>query len=291
MNKFYFNLIKALPSNLRSQLEHKRVSHFLKNPKLSKIRKPGVVVSYTTIGSRIEYIEYTLGSLLSQSVLPEKVILNFDKMKKDVIPQFVLNLESEFFEINFTRDIGPHTKLIPTIQRYPDHAVVTCDDDLIYPYKWLEGLLNSAEKDLESIHAYRAKLMLFDESQASFKPYSKWVNLRKKCYGTESFLMPLGYAGVYYPPKSFFSEFDKLSLINSLCPKADDLWFKFMSLINETKSYKSLEDISKLVYVNGSQKYGLKHSNVHESGNDLQASNLYTHYKQFLNSKLCRPAK
>lgn len=103
-------------------------------------QKSGITVTLTTTPSRIGLLHHTLKSLLDQSVPPTKIILNVPNfsIRENVaytIPDSLKNLAS--VEIHRTEDLGPGTKLIPTLSQVaPNAPVLVVDDDRIYP-KWL----------------------------------------------------------------------------------------------------------------------------------------------------------
>lgn len=101
-----------------------------------------IVVSLTTTPSRIGLIEPALKSLLDQSPAPARIVLNVPYVSrregiKYVIPDALSGLAS--VHIQRGEDLGPATKLIPTLS-HPDRdaPILVVDDDRIYP-RWLVG--------------------------------------------------------------------------------------------------------------------------------------------------------
>lgn len=277
----YQFLISILPSAARSKIEHKRAFQALSKKHPDTAVESFVVVSLTTTPHRIHLLHYTLGSLLSQTVHPFKIVVNLSVQMEAKLPDTLSQLDSSIIDFNYTDDIGPHTKLIPTLKKYANYAVVTCDDDIIYPQHWLKNLIKSSRIDPLAIHSYRAKKITKDKHTGEPLTYSSWENLRTKSHRSHPLIMPLGYAGVFYPAKSLHPDVHNQSLFKSTCPTADDMWFKFMSSMQGTKNYKSKYDIRKLVYVNGSQSLSLMTNNVAEQGNDRQFKLLNDHYNLF----------
>ncbi|PSL18728.1 hypothetical protein [Shimia abyssi] len=103
--------------------------------------KTDLVVSLTTIPSRITLIETVLKGLLDQSRPPKKIFLNVPdhSLREDVsydIPSHLKDLAS--VEIVRGPDHGPATKLIPTaLNAGPDQWIVAVDDDRIYPHDFI----------------------------------------------------------------------------------------------------------------------------------------------------------
>jgi hypothetical protein len=86
------------------------------------------------------------------SLRPDKIILNLSKEEFKGIP-----LPDEITELSFDGHIeifwvdGPNTKsfkkLLPTVDRFPNDIIVTIDDDIYYPYNFLETLVEDYRKD------------------------------------------------------------------------------------------------------------------------------------------------
>ena len=99
-----------------------------------------IVISLTTTPSRITLLETTLKSLLDQTLPPARIILNVPEIstREQVaysIPPALKSLQS--LEIHRCEDLGPGTKLIPTLPRVDaDTPILVLDDDRIYP-AWL----------------------------------------------------------------------------------------------------------------------------------------------------------
>jgi hypothetical protein len=114
---------------------------------------PSVVVSLTTIPSRIGRILPTINSLLSQTVRPRRIFLavpdySLRERRAYEIPealrshQLVTILPSE-------RDWGPITKLIPALRHgesAPDDPILAVDDDNIYPKRFIETFVHYARE-------------------------------------------------------------------------------------------------------------------------------------------------
>jgi hypothetical protein len=99
-----------------------------------------IIISFTTTPSRIGLLQHTLKSLLDQSRPPQRIILNVPAFSLReqvayVVPDDLRALKS--LEIRRTEDLGPGTKLLPTLENSdPDQPILVLDDDRIYP-AWL----------------------------------------------------------------------------------------------------------------------------------------------------------
>ena len=110
----------------------------------------GPVVSLTTVPQRIAQINPTLVSLLRQKIKPKRIELNLSEelFNGITIPPLLLNLTTVkiFWQ---TKDYGPSTKLIATIERYQkqNEKIVIVDDDMYYSENLISDLMNA---DLKS---------------------------------------------------------------------------------------------------------------------------------------------
>lgn len=130
-----------------------------------KIRTPKVVVSLTTLPSLIKAVAKTLKSILSQSLVPNKIYVNLPKKtsrgEEYVIPKSLLNLVKKHKIIEILRcrtDYGPGTKIYPVLakERGKNTRIIAIDDDSKYPKKSIETLVKySLERPNEAI-AYSA---------------------------------------------------------------------------------------------------------------------------------------
>jgi len=102
-----------------------------------------IVISLTTTPSRIDLIETTLKSLLDQRLMPARIVLNVPEFSKREqvayhLPKALTGLHA--VQIQRCDDLGPATKLIPTMQTTdPDTPILVVDDDRIYA-PWLVQL-------------------------------------------------------------------------------------------------------------------------------------------------------
>lgn len=121
------------------------------------------------------------------------------------------------------------------MQRFPNRTIVTADDDLLYPRDWLYGLVEQSQKTPEHVIVYRAWFLQL-ESQRKLRPYR---DIMDDAYGGDraSFnILPTGNAGILYPPGSLHEQVTDTDLMMRLCPGADDIWFKAMTILNDVKS-------------------------------------------------------
>lgn len=235
-----------------------------------------VVVSLTSIPSRLHIIHLTIRSLLNQQQKPEKIVLWLHHELQDKLPESLQILVGALFEIRYVELYCSHRKLIHSLVAYPDKVIVTCDDDLMYDFTWLARLYRDHMRYPDQVIAHECRVIRFDK-QGAPEPYHQWQT-EKRVDISEQWLLPIGYGGVLYPPGSLFSDVQNRELFLQLTPRADDLWFKAMSYLAGTASRRSSCPGEKPVPIIGSQKNSLKKTNVQQDGNYQQWLALCKYY-------------
>jgi hypothetical protein len=242
----------------------------------AKAQRLPVIVSLTSIPSRLGIIHLTIRSLLAQLFAAEKIILWLHDSLRSQLPQSLRELEGDVFEIRYVNLTCSHRKLIHSLELYPDKIIVTCDDDLMYDSTWLERLYQSHTQHPKDIIAHECRLIKFI-GQGQPAPYNEWKT-ESRADITEPWLMPVGYGGVLYPPHCLYSDVQNRELFLHLTPKADDLWFKAMSHLAGTHTRRSANPGKKPIPIIASQKDSLKKTNVRQDGNYMQWVALCKHY-------------
>lgn len=236
-----------------------------------------LIISLTSIPSRLGIIHLTIRSLLIQSYTAEKIILWLHESLRDQLPRSLSDLEGDEFEIRYVNLTCSHRKLIHSLELHPEKIIVTCDDDLMYDATWLQRLYQSHSRYPKDIIAHECRLITFI---APGKPaaYREWkTELRTDI--SAPWLMPIGYGGVLYPPHCLYGDVQNRDLFLRLTPKADDLWFKAMSYLAGTNTRRSADPGKKPIPIIASQKDSLKKTNVRQDGNYQQWLALCEHYE------------
>jgi hypothetical protein len=237
-----------------------------------------VIVTLTSIPSRLNIIHLTIRSILNQPIKPEKILLWLHKDLKNSIPKSLSELEGDVFQIRYQDDLtSSHRKLIYSLQEFPDTTLITCDDDLIYSPEWLMSLYNEHQQHPTSVIANECRLVSYD-TDGELLPYKQW-KMQKDSDIADKRLLPIGYGGVLYPPHSLHIDATNQELFLKLAPKADDLWFRMMSYLNGTEVRRPKQPSPKPTPIAGSQKVSLKKTNVRQDGNRSQWKALCEHYE------------
>lgn len=234
-----------------------------------------VIVSFTSIQSRLHLCHLTVRSILAGTMRPQLVVLWLNEKLKGKVPHSLLKLVGSRFEIRYVTNDEPYLKLLPSLLAFPQSVIVTCDDDTMYAPDWLEILYADHQRFPQDIIANVCRRIEYDES-GSARSYLLWK--REKSYSASYHaLLPLGFAGVLYPAHSLDREVHDADAYRSMAPKADDLWFKFMSLRNGTTCRRVSRASGTPMMISGSQAISLSSTNCHH-GNLLQWEALVSHY-------------
>lgn len=234
-----------------------------------------VVVSLTSIPSRLGVVHLTVKSLLLQSRQPKKIILWLHESAKSQIPDNLKELQGPRFDIRFTDLDSPHCKLVPSLKSFPNDTIVTCDDDHYYSRNWLKALLKQAEKHPGAIVGQKFRKMAFSEDGTP-KPYRQW-RYNRQVENEGLHFLALGVGGILYPSGCLHADATNEKVYLGTCPKADDLWFKAMSYLNHTKIVKTAR-LAPFYELMDSQQVSLKSSNIDGDKNIDQWLALCKHY-------------
>lgn len=114
--------------------------------------KPRVVVTLTTIPDRMSNLKYAVRSLMDQTVVADEIALNLPhKTLKGLeyeIPDWLKEIPESVRIHRFEPDMGPASKLLPTLRRewdHPETKIIVADDDYVYAPDHIERLLRESE--------------------------------------------------------------------------------------------------------------------------------------------------
>jgi len=254
-------------------------------------RNPDLVVSLTTIPSRVSRVHLAIESLLRQSLKPDQLILwlsetDSKSAKEDldtINPNFINQIDRGLV-IKFVRDIGPYTSTINALRNFPNSIIITADDDVYYARRWLQDLYNSYQKSPEYIHCHLARMMK-KKTEYEIELYSKWSRGYDYFEGPSYNIFPFTVGGCLFPPGSLSDEVLNEDIFLNLCPSQDDLWFKAMALLKGTNCKKVKPFSMGFPQIRGTQKETLYQHNVLEGGNDKAIKAVFDHYDLYRSLK------
>jgi hypothetical protein len=182
--------------------------------------RPRVVISLTTIPSRINEIEKCLHSLLNQTFKVDKIYLNIPyystREDKDyVIPLFLEKMAAAGkISLIRCRDMGPATKLIPIlpVERDPETCIVIIDDDRSVELNVVELLVNGAKKYPNSAITLCGRTIKEDQ-------------LLYHTPGDHTVDIVQGFSGVLFKRKFIDDTIYEYTDYSKHCFYVDDVWF------------------------------------------------------------------
>ncbi len=188
-----------------------------------------IIISLTTYGKRINDVAFTIESIMQQSMKPNRIILWLDNSFKDSkLPQSLIYQQKRGLEIQYCKDMRSYKKLISSLQQFPNDAIITVDDDLLYDYDILERLISAHLESPKMIHACRIHRMILDQENKPI-PYLDW-NWRIDETGVNRLNFFTGGAGTLYPPGCLDKEVLNENVFLDICKFADDVWFNAMAI-------------------------------------------------------------
>lgn len=258
--------LKEIPLSIFTELKlssHSKEVLVLKNKK-----ELPVIVSLTSIPSRLSTLHLTIRSILNQNVRPQKIVLWLHESLKQEVPEQLGLLECELFEIRYSSLTCSHRKLIHSLELFPNDVIVTCDDDMMYRPNWLFLLYQEHLKNSDAIIANQTRYIQYTK-RGDLLPYKLWIYQGDKPFNQNA-VIPIGAEGVLYPPHVLSHLATDSDLFLKFAPKADDLWFKAMSFLKGTESVPALIKPKPSIPILGSQKYALKKTNIGGDKNTRQ---------------------
>lgn len=107
-----------------------------------------IIVSLTTIPSRLPFLQCTIDSIWRQSLPPDEVHLFLPRnYKRSNLGKIDVSLIPDNCTVNFIdSDYGPATKILPCADSFSDSdvSIIYCDDDRVYDYYWIERLYSKS---------------------------------------------------------------------------------------------------------------------------------------------------
>lgn len=274
--------------NYRSPFAYLWFKNFIKIQK----RTP-LIVTLTSFPGRITSVSKTIHSLLDQSLKPSKIVLWLASSQfpngLDDLPEDLKSLQGPIFEIRWYEDIGSYKKLFPSLKAFPHSILVTADDDINYPQKWLERLYLPYllhKENNKVIWCHRAHIITITDQKID--PYVKWIQC---CYSVEASIRVFCTtgAGVLFPPGCFTGSEIFDDKYKKLCPTNDDVWIYAMLILNGYQIKVVPYPINQISVIEGTQEEALWKVNV-RTQNDVSMESLCIEYPEFkfmlLNSTL-----
>lgn len=276
---------KVLSSIITLIMELKYLFKVYRKYSLNEVeRDEEVIISLTSFSKRIDKVYLTICTLFEQKYKADKIILWLSKdefiNEIDSLPRELKNLMKCGLKVKFCDDLKPHKKYYYSMKENPTSIIITVDDDVFYPNNVIGELIRLHKKYPKNVICTRAHLMIIENNK--IQSYSRWktdVNIDEE---PKLLLCPTGVGGVLYPPKCLSNEVFNKEAIFKTCLTADDLWLKFIGLINGVEVVKSKKYEYTFLAISKSQKNALSNDNVKKNQNDVQLERIIKLYENEL---------
>lgn len=261
------------------------ISYYNKLPKIksginkNKNRKEKIIVSLTTMPSRIETVAFAIESIMRQTYRPDRILLwlaSDEFPSKNILPQRLLNLRKRGLEIHFCENLRPYNKLYYSLKKFPEDIIITIDDDVIYSEKLIEQLMRGHKKFTNCIICTRAHEIKIDY-MGNVWPYNSWLLYEQRekfdtLPSMKNFFTGVG--GVLYPPHCLDDMVFDAEIIRKMVPLADDIWFNLMARKKGTKTALVKTNSKYLFVIPESQRVALHMQNCGHQRNDIYLKNV-----------------
>lgn len=239
-----------------------------------------VIISLTTISSRIAQINMVLNHLLKQDYENFEIRVHISK-DSYLLDKGILDIDDNVLcdpkiKYIFVKNTGPYRKLIPVLNEFwgTHQAIVTVDDDVIYPSNLLSTLL-VANQIFDCPIAFRGRKIKFDKT--TILPYNQWQKTELSSCSISN--LPTGKDGIFYRPSYFHKDVLDIDKAVELAPTTDDLWFKWYTVLNEKPSVLLFNSLADSFDVANETNETLFDSFNKHTNNDQVIQNLEEYFK------------
>lgn len=265
--------LKEYPESLRTAYQLGRLPNQQVYKPTSASDLP-LILSLTSIPSRLHVVHLTIRSLLSQQPAPQHIVLWLHHSLSNKLPRKLSGLQSERFSIRYGEQSCSHRKLVYALAAFPEHPIVTVDDDLMYRQGFLAALYRDHVAHPGTILGSECRVITYRSGE--LLPYRQWP--WESAGQTNPGTLPIGFGGTLYPPGCLHPDTTNSDLYLKLAPKADDLWFKAMALLQGTAARRASDPVAKPIPIPSSQRVSLGRTNVKEDRNRVQWLQLQEYY-------------
>ncbi|MGR5340808.1 glycosyl transferase [Vibrio astriarenae] len=239
-----------------------------------------LVVSLTTYSERINLVHLTIESISQQSIKPERLVLWLDEneFNEDNLPITIKRQIQRGLEVKFCPNYRSYKKIYPTVTSYPDHNIVTLDDDFIYPFDFIEQLVRESVKYPNAIVGHRTHQISLDKS-GDLLPYKRWKKETQDNLSPHLNFVTTG-SGTIFPSKVAAALFSEGDVFSQICPSADDVWINFKAIEQQIPRYKVPDNRlfkRRFIHIPDEFSIGLHQENVGQGGNDNQILEVIKH--------------
>lgn len=190
-----------------------------------------LILSLTSFKTRIPKLWLVVESILRNNVKPDKFILYLQLDSMDEVPHKLKELQKKGVEIRLcSTELRSHNKYFHAMKEFPNDCIITIDDDIFYRNDLIGTFAELHKQHPDAIITNRAKSI-----KTSTPLYKEWPDTDEQIKDEK--ILPIGVAGVLYPPQSLHEDVFNKELIKELCLTADDIWLTCMALLKGTPKF------------------------------------------------------
>lgn len=268
-----------------------KIPHFRRGNTCKRRGRP-IIISLTTIPSRLDKVWLTTESLLRQTKKPNKIILWLaeDEFQGVKIPKMLKKQKKRGLEIRYCGNLKSYKKFYYTMLEYPDAYVLVVDDDFVYSERMLEKMISVSSRHPGSIVSNRAHKIRNYKNELF--PYRRWIwyENRKIIEEIPSFRNFLtGCGGVLFPVWLLDREIFRKDIFMKIAPTADDVWVNFSAWKSKIKVVVPKGILGYMIPIHSSSDTGLflkntvKKTESDECENDFQIRNVLEYFNLDIN--------
>jgi hypothetical protein len=239
------------------------------------IHAGGPIINLTSHGKRLSNVYLAIESIGLGALLPSEITLWLDSNSVLALPRTITRLQRRGLEVKSSIDWGPHKKYYPYClsANRMDSALITADDDVLYPRSWLSGLAAATSRDPEVMWCYRSRRIRLQQNGSGIEPYRYWTD----AYSSEpsSLNFSTGVSGVALPPELLNRLKEAGDGFVGRCLFADDVWLNNHALRLGVKVGQVNELPCIYPTIPQTQDVALAIRNVDGGGNDAAISATY----------------
>lgn len=252
-------------------------------------RKRKVIVSLTSIPSRIDKIWIVIESLLRQTYKPDGIILWLaeDEFRDAELPDKLKRQQERGLQICYCENLRSYKKFYYTAKKYPNDYIVTVDDDIIYAEDMLEALVKTYRKHPGCIICNRSHYIR--RTGARLCTYDTWLKYDDRGQMEK---IPMFYnfftgcGGNLFPMFRMDKRVLNQNVFMELAPYADDVWLNFCAWISGVKTINTSGIWGHVLPIDSSSQKGLNRMNLIYRGNDVQIKRVLAYFQIDVNKYL-----
>lgn len=241
--------------------------------KLESKRKRKLIISMTSIPSRIDKSWITIESLLRQTYKPDKIILWLaeDEFRNVILPERLKKQQKRGLQIRYCGNLRSYKKYYYAAREYPDDYVAVVDDDIIYTEDMLKILIKTYRKSPGDIVCHRSHYI--QKHGTRLRPYNEWIHYEERRHIGEIHSFQNFFtsgAGTLLPMFRLSREVLNQEAFMGLVPYADDVWLNFCAWKSGIKTVNTRGICGHIITIESSSNRGLSRVNVTYGKNDEQ---------------------